>query len=206
MIMKRTFALLFVALIITGCSTNKPIENTAELSLLSWGEHVAQIKQIKNWQNNARIAIKIKDKTQTASMQWRQQKDQFKIEFSGPFGQQGLELTGNDKSATLNIAKEASITGNSTSAILRKRLGWDLPVENVKYWILGLPSPLSQSKATLKNERLTVLTQDGWNVSYPKYKKFGEHYLPSKIIISKDDTRFLLAIYKWDTQLPVNQL
>jgi len=204
--MKRIFALLFAVLIITGCSTNKPIENTAELNPLSWGEHVDKIKQIKNWQNNARIAIKIKDKTQTASMQWQQQQDQFKIEFSGPFGQQGLELTGNNKSATLNIAKEAPITGKNTSAILRKRLGWDLPVENVKYWILGLPSPLSQSKATLKNERLTALTQDGWNVLYPKYKKFGEHFLPSKIIISKDDTRFLIAIYKWNTLLLENQL
>jgi len=202
----KLFLSLLTIIMLSGCSTQQAVQDTTQLNPLNWIEHANQIKQIKNWQSSARIAIKIDNKTQTASMHWLQQQEQFKIDFSGPFGQRGLELIGDDQSVTLNIAQEAPISGKNTSDILRQRLGWNLPVENVKHWILGLPSPLSKSKATLKNERLSNLIQDGWNISYPKYKRFGEQFLPAKIVISKDNTRFLLAIYKWDIHPATNQL
>ena len=138
-------------------------------------------------------------------MLWQQNNDQFNIEFSGPFGQGGFSLRGDNNSVVLNIAKEAPIKGAKTSKILRERLGWEIPVENAKYWLLGIPSPLTKSRATLKDERLTALIQDGWNISYPKYKKVGNHYLPTRIVISKDKLNFLIVIYQWNTQLDATQ-
>lgn len=198
--MKLITALLATLLILTGCSTTKTLDTSTTSASVPWPDHFKSIEAISHWQSNAKIAIKIKKKTQTAKMIWQQENDQFNIEFSGPFGQGGLSLRGNNSAVVLNIAKEAPIKGTTTSKILRERLGWELPVENAKYWILGIPSPLTKNQATLKDERLSTLLQDGWKISYPRYKKFGSHYLPTKITISKGDLNFLIVIYQWNTQ------
>ena len=197
--MKSILGLFCCILILTGCSSNPPIEITDGSKAVNWAEHFAAVKTLTKWNANAKVAIKVKQKTQSAKMHWQQQDESYKIEFSGPFGHAGPLLTGNGKSATLQIPKEAPIKGPNTSNLLQQRLGWQLPVENAKYWILGIPSPLSESKVTLKDEKLAVLQQDGWNINYAKYQTVGDRQLPSKIIITRDDFRFLLIIYKWDT-------
>ncbi len=195
--MKLVIGLFFSLLVLAGCSTTPQVDPTSESSSLNWQQHFKNISSIHGWDANAKIAIKVQGKTQSAKMAWLQQANQYQIEFSGPFGHAGPKLHGDAKMATLLIPKEQPIRGTSTSELLQKRLGWQLPVENAKFWILGIPSPLSESKVTLKNERLATLQQDGWTINYPKYKTVDNKSLPTKIILTKEDLRLLLIIYKW---------
>ena len=200
--MKSILAILSIVFVLTGCTTNPAIDSPpTEPKTLSWPEHFKTIALIDNWQANAKIAIKVNRESQTATMIWRQEKDLFDLVFSGPFGQSAIKLQGDSQSATLTLPKETPLTGPRTSELLRKRLGWELPVENAKYWILGIPSPLSKNQATLKDERLFKLVQDGWDISYTKYNKIDQHYLPAKIILTRGDVKLLIAVYKWDTEL-----
>jgi len=202
--MKHLITLLMTTLIITGCSSlsnnKQPVEST-EIAI-SWIDHVQNMRLINNWQANAKVAIAIQKKTQSAKMTWLQQGEQFDITFSGPFGHAGPTLSGNDKSATLLVPKEQPLKSSSASALLQQRLGWQLPVENAKYWMLGIPSPTSESEVTLKDERLFSLQQDGWTINYTNYTKVDDEYRPSKIIITRGDFKILLVIYKWQTQEP----
>ncbi|EPJ46567.1 MAG: hypothetical protein OFPII_19540 [Osedax symbiont Rs1] len=203
--MKLAIGLFLSLLVLAGCSTAPQKSSSSEPAVFSWQEHFKNISNIQQWDASAKIAIKVKGKTQSAKMIWLQQNNNYQIEFSGPFGHAGPKLHGDAKMATLLIPKEQPIKGNNTSELLQKRLGWQLPVENAKFWILGIPSPLSESKVTLKEERLTTLQQDGWTINYPKYKTVDNHPLPAKIILTKEDLRLLLIIYKWKINAqPVN--
>jgi outer membrane biogenesis lipoprotein LolB len=53
---------------------------------------------------------------------------------------------------------------------------------------------------------LALLQQDGWSIRFTKYQKVGNQQLPAKIIIARDDLRFLLIIYKWDTDVALAKL
>jgi outer membrane lipoprotein LolB len=201
--MKLNVILALCSLILAGCSSvQQTIPEQAGLPL-SWQQHVEKVKLIQNWQANAQVAITIGKETQRAKMAWQQAQQDYSIDFTGPFGHSGPKLIGNNNSATLNIPKEGVIKGSSASQLLKQRLGWHLPVENAKYWILGIPSPHSESKVLLKREKLSQLSQDGWVIKYPKYKLFGDMLLPSKITISRDDFNLLLVIYKWNTDQQV---
>lgn len=204
--MKILFTLMISALILSGCSSQQTAVTQPAVPKLGWQEHVQKIKNIKDWNASAQVAIKVKQKTQKARMTWQQGSEDYQIAFSGPFGASGPKLTGNDESATLIIPKEAPITGRSTSELLRKRLGWQLPVNNAKYWMLGIPSPASVSKVLLKEERLSTLVQDGWTINYSKYKQFGEYSLPTKILISRPDLNLLLVVYRWQTNQQLAKL
>ena len=200
--MKRLIILLMTTLVITGCSSlsnNKQPAQSTEIAI-SWIDHVQNMRLINDWQANAKVAIAIQKKTQSAKMTWLQQDSQFDITFSGPFGHAGPRISGSDTSVTLLIPKEQPLTGSSASALLQQRLGWQLPVENARYWMLGIPSPTSESEVTLKDERLLSLQQDGWIINYTDYTKVDDEYRPSKIIITRGDFKILLVIYKWQTQ------
>ncbi|MFT5707680.1 MAG: outer membrane lipoprotein LolB [Oceanospirillaceae bacterium] len=198
--MKLIIGIISSLLILSGCSTNQKIDTTPEPSI-SWQKHAQNMLLLLEWDARAQVAIKVNNKTQKAKMHWQQRNKQYDIAFSGPFGQSGPKLSGDQNSATLHIPKEAPLTGPNTSALLQERLGWQLPVKNAKYWVLGIPSPSSESTVLLKNERLASLTQDGWNINYIDYKAVGSNFLPSKIIISRDNLNLLLVIYKWDIDL-----
>ncbi|MEH6442583.1 MAG: lipoprotein insertase outer membrane protein LolB [Oceanospirillaceae bacterium] len=198
--MKLIISLISSLLLLSGCSTNQKTDTAPEPNI-SWQKHAKNMQQLLEWDARAQVAIKANNNTQKAKMYWQQRNQQYDIAFSGPFGQSGPKLSGNQNSATLHIPKEAPLTGPNTSALLQERLGWQLPIQNAKYWILGIPSPTSESAVLLKNERLASLTQDGWNINYVNYKAVGGNFLPSKIVISRGDLKLLLVIYKWDINL-----
>ncbi len=204
--MKKLFTLIISALIISGCSNQQTVTTQPETLKLNWQQHVQNIRSIKDWNASAQVAIKVNEKTQKAKMTWQQSFQNYQISFFGPFGQSGPKLTGNEKSATLTIPKEAPIKGRNTSAILQQRLGWQLPVNNAKYWILGIPAPTSESKVSLQEERLATLVQDGWTINYSKYKQFGRFSLPTKILISRPDLNLLMVVYRWNTEKQISAL
>ena len=199
--MNKLVSIIFAAIMISGCASTTPNQSTtAQLAPLSWQQHFNSMRSLQKWEANAQIAIKIEQKTQKAKMLWKQNQSAYDISFLGPFGHAGPKIYGDTQSATLLIPKEAPLTGTNTSSLLQKRLGWQLPVENAQYWIKGIPSPLSDSQLSLKDQRLYILEQDGWTVTYQQYKQVADQYLPAKIIISKDNLRLLLVIYKWQIQ------
>ncbi len=195
--MRLIFGLVICSLIFSGCSSVEQQIVTQKNLPASWLQHTQAIKFIEQWQANAQVAITVDDKTQKSKMTWRQQQQQYSIIFTLPFGQSGPTLAGDETSATLSIPKEKPLTGQSAGQLLEQRLGWTLPVENAKFWILGIPSPNSESKVLLKNERLTQLSQDGWLINYDRYKLIDGLFMPSKITISRGNFSLLLIIYKW---------
>ena len=204
--MKKLLILAISAFIISGCSNQQTTVTQPAALTLSWQQHVQNIKTIKDWNASAQVAIKVNKKTQKAKMTWQQSFQNYQIAFFGPFGQSGPKLTGNEKSATLTIPKEPPIKGRNTSDILQQRLGWQLPVNNAKYWIRGIPAPTSESKVSLQDERLATLVQDGWTINYSKYKQFGRFSLPTKILISRPDLNLLMVVYRWNTDKQISAL
>jgi outer membrane lipoprotein LolB len=197
--MKIVFTLIISALILSGCSNQQTaVIQPASLNL-NWQQHVQNIKSIQGWNASAQVAIKVNNKTQKAKMTWQQNLQNYQIAFFGPFGQSGPKLKGNEKSATLLIPKEPPISGTNTSALLQQRLGWQLPVNNAKYWMLGIPAPSTESRVSLQDERLATLVQDGWTINYSKYKQFGRFSLPTKILITRPDLNLLMVVYRWNT-------
>lgn len=195
--MKRVVLLLLSSVILAGCSTKQAIVTPDKQEPLDWLQHAKSMQSINDWQANAKTSVKIGNKAQRATMVWQQHDQAYQIDFSGPFGHSGPKLEGDAQSATLTIPKEAPISGPNISDLLQQRLGWKLPVNNAKYWILGIPSPSSGSSVSLFNNRLAILEQDGWTINYSKYKQFGPHSLPTKILISRPNFDLLLVVYKW---------
>ena len=55
-------------------------------------------------------------------------------------------------------------------AQLRTRLGFELPLENLRYWLLGIPDPSAAFELTRNaQDRAQHLSQAGWSIDYDQY-------------------------------------
>ncbi len=78
-------------------------------------------------------------------------------------------------------------------------MGFDLPIENLHYWLLGVPNPASSFSLSRNDEdRAKVLSQAGWSIVYDRYMPAGGDLLPARLVLTAGDVRVRIVIDHWD--------
>jgi outer membrane lipoprotein LolB len=82
---------------------------------------------------------------------------------------------------------------------LQERLGFELPLNNLRYWLLGVPDPGSSFDLTRNDQdRAAHLTQAGWTLTYDKYMLVSGDWLPARMVLVRDAVRVRIAVDHWD--------
>lgn len=200
--MNTRFSLLFTlffCLLIQACVTRTP-PLPVELR-----EHQQQLTAIKDWQFSGKLGIKAPGESASASIQWQQADANYSIQLHGPLGQKSLTIEGNSNSVTLKEKGKAPLTARNAETLLKRTTGWNLPLQQLDYWIRGLPAPSSKIQSLQLNERGLIkhLQQKDWQIDYANYKSFGDQqslYLPQKLVAHHQDLRLTLIIRTWKIQ------
>ncbi|MGY8870284.1 MAG: lipoprotein insertase outer membrane protein LolB [Pseudomonadales bacterium] len=195
--MKKIFLLMTLSLIMTGCSLIPKTQAPEPKSTISWEEHQTIINQISHWNTSGKIGIRTSDDSQSASLSWNQNQQAYNISLKGPLGQGGATISGDQYSSTLEIPGEQPLAAGSPEELLSLRLGWEIPVKDAQYWIKGVPSPNSDYDLTLTDNRLTKLTQQGWNIEYQSYVDGNKASLPRKLTMSREELKLTLILRNW---------
>jgi len=177
--------------------TSSPIDNAL------WESHQQQVKHINQWNISGRIAITTEDNGGQADLFWTQKNDQhYDIKLVAPFGGGTSYLQGRPQGVLLSTSDGQQIMEQDAETLLEQIQGWHFPVSAVRYWLLGVPSPNSESRLLnwdMENH-LILMEQDGWRVEMRKYKKAGKYILPKKLFISRldnDEIELRMIIRKW---------
>ncbi|GGY38044.1 outer-membrane lipoprotein LolB [Bacterioplanes sanyensis] len=176
---------MFLALL-TGCASLGPSPNG--------GAHNDQ-----NWLVRGKLSVTTPEDTVTGYLSWEQQQQAYDLFISGPLGQGASRLTGNDRFAELTLPGwERPQRAPSAEHLLQHYMGWTFPVQNVRYWVQGQPSPGEQTKVQRDEQgRLISLQQHGWLIRYSRYSRQGQRWLPGLIKVSGHNHRFVFAIKEW---------
>jgi outer membrane lipoprotein LolB len=81
---------------------------------------------------------------------------------------------------------------------VQDRLGFELPLDNLRFWLLGVPDP-SAGFTVKRNaqDRAQELTQSGWSVLYDRYMPVKGGVLPAHLILSRDAVRVRIVVDHW---------
>ena len=92
----------------------------------------------------------------------------------------------------------ASLT-QAAHAELAARLGFDVPIASLRYWVLGVPDPAQPAEETLDEaqQRLATLVQDGWHIDYTDYTSAAGASLPARITLQREAVRVRLLVEDW---------
>jgi outer membrane lipoprotein LolB len=189
---------LLVLLLASGCAHRGPLTPPPNVQ-----EHQRQLQAIGDWQLTGKLGIRTADDNGSATLKWAQQPATYQINLSGPLGQKRMIITGSADRVRLEQTGEPAQEAKTAEALIKKSVGWTLPVAQLAYWVRGVPAPKLRISHLQQNENglLDQLIQGGWSISYSNYRDQGFNGailpLPGKITAEYKDVRLVLVIRDW---------
>jgi len=121
------------------------------------------------------------------------------MSLDGPLGAGGVQVTSDGSAVSIVTSRGDRLNNDAARAELANRLGFDPPIDNLRYWVLGVPEPDHPAQESLDaQQRLATLEQDGWQIQYTDYMSVGGEWLPSKLTLQRQGIRVRLVVDGWN--------
>lgn len=191
----RLAAVAVVFLAVAGCATQKSID-LPELG--AWEQRQAILGELDQWDFSGRIAIRTGDDGFNARLRWHQDDDDFEATVAGPLGTGTVRIEVVGDRVEITDKDGATTALRDIEAELWYRYGWKIPVESLRYWVLGIPDPRVPSKTDVGDDDLLVtLTQRDWEVSVSDYREVGGQQMPRRLAAKNAETSVRLVVDRW---------
>lgn len=158
----------------------------------------AELAPRAHWTITARIAVSNGQDGGSGELVWQQADEQYTFTVHAPVTGRTWKLTGDARRATLEGVDPAPDVGSDAQRLLHDRLGWDVPLAELRAWVRGLRAPAQPASVQYDERGLPALIeQAGWKVEYRDW--FGERTppLPRKVFASHGNARVRVAIESW---------
>lgn len=192
---------IFLTWLLSACSS--VVLDSQSLATVSdpvWAERQARLSTIKSWNLTGRLAVNNGVEAWNLDMSWQQYNGNYHIELSGPFGAGKVRLVGNERGVVLHSADDQTYHAERPDDLLYAATGVTMPVEGLRYWIVGLASPGHTGKTRLDTRsRLAYLEDSNWSVKFRRYTTVAGMQLPDKIFIDRADREIdvRLVVDQW---------
>jgi outer membrane lipoprotein LolB len=189
-------AMLALMALVCGCRTLPGPPAAAQ----SWEARRAALQGRDHFQIKGRVAVASGQDGFTARLHWSQNGAQSQLALDGPLGIGGLRVTSDGTTLILVNAHGERLDSDAARAELKTRLGFDAPLANLRFWILGVPDPSNPAVEVFDVERrLTSLQQDDWQIEYADYVFVKGEWLPGRMTLRRADVRVRLIVDHWDS-------
>ncbi|PCO05435.1 outer membrane lipoprotein LolB [Microbulbifer flavimaris] len=176
-----TMRLAFLCLValLSACATQTPQPPVAAEQ---------PVMQLQQWTIKGKLGVRSPNDNGSANLTWLQQSEpNYRIHLSGPLGAGATVISGTPAGVSLKRGDDPTTHATSPSQLTALTLGWPLPVEEMFYWVRGLPAP-GQTSGEQRDAQglLQTLQQAGWQLNFSGYQNVGAYVLPTRI---KAETR-----------------
>ncbi|MBS4050033.1 lipoprotein insertase outer membrane protein LolB [Methylomonas rivi] len=186
--MKGRF-IVYIALVgwLGGCSV-APQKPADEYRLAS----MQYLQRQKNWVLEGRLALVDEKDSVSVSISWRHNELQDDIELVGPLAQGRVRISVTPGQVTVDDGENLKVFYGAVDEVLSQQLGVDLPVDSLKFWVLGVNDP---RQAYI--EQPGGFYQGNWLVRYKEMQTVNAGTLPKRITAEKDKARIKLIVDQW---------
>jgi outer membrane lipoprotein LolB len=187
--MRRALLLVFCSAL-AACATVRPLPPSAK-----WEQRVTDLQKAGGWQLDGRAAVAAGTQGWQATLNWRQSGMFAEVHLAGPFGIGALVLKQGPDGLSMNGAPPS----DAVLSQVQEKLGFDLPLENLHYWLLGVPNPAAAFDVSRNDQdRAKTITQAGWSIVYDRYMPMAGDLLPTRVVLSREDVRVRIIIDHWE--------
>jgi len=197
----RLFFLSIFLMLFSACAHQpRDWENQFDAQQLNlWNQHFESLRAYPRWQAQGRFAARNGEDAWSGSLLWQQKDEHYLIRLSGPLGQGGMLLEGDEELATITLSRNRQYEARSANELVRQYAGLRLPLEELRHWLLGVPAPWGGYAITGLDQsgRIERLTQRGWDVQFSAYQSLENTSVPGKIRLQHPDYQVRLIIQSW---------
>ena len=191
----RLIRVLLLSLVLAGCATTEHgAEPAAEAKARQYRE--ATLLAIDHWQLQGRLAIRTGDEGFSAGIEWRQSGRSFDIRLTDPLGRRLAWIQGNPEQVNLITANGSRHEAVEPTALLQQHLGWSVPLDSLRFWVIGLADPALPLQAEAHDQlgRPVTLQQMNWQVALSRYDSSLLLAMPELLTVSREDFRARLLV------------
>lgn len=182
---------------LAGCATLPPAPPGAAEA--AWQRHETAVRALTPWSLDGNFGLRIGHRGWSAGLRWVQTGERFRIDIYDPLGRTVAVLTGKPGDVALVDDKGNAYRASSAAALMKRALGWSLPVSGLRYWVRGIPLPDAsiQERRLDASGRLRELQQNGWSIRYSDYDYDTASARPTRMVMTQGDVRLVLVVNQW---------
>lgn len=188
------------AFLLTACApTPRPAEEPPTNKVVPLEKRKAETATVSSWEISGAMAAKSKAKAWSASMNWVQHgSNSYQIRLMGPLGGGTVLINKTGNTVTFQDGAKKSSSTNAEDLLL-KQTGIRLPVNNLYYWVRGLPAPGNvQAEKHDQYNHLVQLKQSGYTIDFNRYTSVKGVDLPSAIRLEGNGVMVKVIIKNWN--------
>lgn len=150
-----------------------------------------------HWTLEGKIAVSDGRESGSGRVKWLQQGDQYSIVMRAPVSGQSWRLSGGRGFSQLEGVKPTPVIGDSAQQLLRRELGWELPVGEMADWIFAVG--LSDRAITQRDGQGAPLKvhDAGWQLEYRDWQVAEGVRFPRRITARRGVHQVRLVIQRW---------
>jgi outer membrane lipoprotein LolB len=196
------FLAALAPLLLAACAPQQLVRNKGDAaSLAQQAAREQQLANTNHWTLEGRIAVSNGKDGGSGALTWMQDGDRYEFTFRAPITGKSFRLTGGPGNALLEGVDGGPLQGANAEALMRRALGWDVPLDELRAWVLGVRTQGVDAELSFGDDKLpSLLQQDGWAVSYPAWDSTRQPPLPAKVFAEKPPYSVRLVINSWTLQ------
>jgi len=193
-------AVLPVLLIMAGCRTAPvaPATGPGPGAEAPWPLQREQLERFDRYSLDGRVAVAASGQGFSATLRYQQQPERAEMALDGPMGLGGMRLTLAGDELQVTTSSGESLDGAAARAEIERRLGFPMPLAELRWWLLGIPAP---GDAALEQDAVTGeirgFSQHGWRVSVETRAPALGFALPRRLTAQREGARLKLAVDHW---------
>lgn len=117
-------------------------------------------------------------KAGSAFYTWGQDGQRFAIHLTGALGMGAIHILFDGDTASLT-SDNTTILAKTPEELLSKATGWQAPISQLPYWIMGRSAP-NDSNPVIINHQLVKTSHSDWTVNF----EYATNNLPNRLIIN----------------------
>jgi len=200
----RAVLLLLAGVLLAACVSAPPRPAAPPAS---WDARRTALQAIARFSLDGRIAAAVGQEGFNASLTWAQQGGRSDLTLRAPLGFGSAQVIRDGTDIRMTSSRGQKLSGAVAMDELSRRLGFDPPLDSLRYWVLGVPDPAQPAIETPGEAMsLAVLEQQGWRVEYAEYKAFGTggaaEMMPRRLTLTRTGIRLRLVIDHWKITAP----
>lgn len=194
--MPNFLGLLFLLAVITGSSGCALLRKEPGLPGVS--EAQQKIYGLSSWRLEGRIGVQTPKDAWHANLFWEHDRHQDRLRISGPLSQGMVSIILQDDLIYINEGNGVVESSRDPDVMLQERLGFAVPLANLRYWVMGVPAPATAYLAERdKAGDARGFRQSGWRLWFERFITVRDLVLPQKMMIQGNEVKLKLIADEW---------
>jgi len=153
--------------------------------------------RVTSWSAAGRMAVAVAGDGGSGSFDWTQRASTTELQVRGPLGAGALRIVTDGSSLAVTDGEGRMLDAQAARDELRARLGVDLPLAEMRYWMLGLAAPGIDAQVSAAAAGAASIEQSGWTVTYEPFIVAQGWAVPSRLVVANPVAKIKVVVDQW---------